>query len=474
MNICLQSIFFKTVFFKAVADQLEKAGHNVFWTATSLKWRQWLLCRGVSPGRILLLRRDDSAHIDPRTAEHARMIEALEARTGLTVKKIFHMDRVVRQWPWTEAEKYYVYVVQKLNAFFNENAVEVVLGEATLSDEILAALVCQANNIDFYNLCTVRVPGDRFAFFKGYRHAEYERIADDDAAEDYFDRAAELRQRLIDGLKPDYWYWHNKVPRINYSFVARIWTKIREALVEAQTDATVKPLSYHLVRERQYLKPFRWLHLKLMPVFDEPRADESYLLYTLHKQPEASIDVLGADFVNQYELIKGIARQLPHDVMLYVKEHSHCLGDRTRAELMAIKRLPGVRLIDPFADTHTLIKKARAVITVSGTVAFEAGLHGKTAGTFAPMFFNRLSRVHHLRSVDDIGRLLEPRPDAGGLSRDDQRVLADILANSCEGVIGDPLNVPLCMSDDNIDRVAAGCLKLLSALQARKRSGVTR
>ena len=214
------------------------------------------------------------------------------------------------------------------------------------------------------------------------------------------------------------------------------------------------------------------MHLKIRPVFDAPRPGESYLLYTLHKQPEASIDVLGADYANQYELIKGISRQLPQDIRLYVKEHSHCLGDRTRSELLSIKRLPGVRLIDPFADTHDLIKNARAVVTVSGTVAYEAGLHGQTAGTFAPMFFNRLSRVHHLRSVEESPMLLAPNLGGSELSPDDLNVLADILANSCEGVIGDPPNVPVCMAEENIERVAAGCLRLLAVLEARKAPGV--
>jgi hypothetical protein len=201
--------------------------------------------------------------------------------------------------------------------------------------------------------------------------------------------------------------------------------------------------------------------------FEQPHVDEPYVLYALHKQPEASIDVMGADRANQFELIKSITRVLPFETRLYVKEHANCLGDRPWSYLRAIKRLPGVRLIEPSVDIHDLIKGASLVLTVTGTVAFEAAFHGRIAGTFSRMYFNKLSGVRHLTSVNDIPELLTTGLRSGGLSPADRRVMAHMLANSFEGVIGDPISAPMCMTGENIRHVASGFLKLLSVLKTR-------
>jgi hypothetical protein len=467
MNVCLQAVFNKTIYFKAIADELTAAGHEVFWTTTSPKWRNWLTKRGVPGDRILLLRRDESRTVDPHAEENQRLVKALEESSGLSFKKIFFMDRVVSRRPWDEGKEYFVYVARRLNDFIVKSNIEVVLGEATWSDEVISALVCQTNGVSFYNVNTLRIPSDRFMFFKGYTMADYEEVAPSCETDNYLEMADRLRERVVAGLKPNYWYWNSVVPKIDLSFVSKIRRKVREAIVETGQDATVKSLGHHLFHERQYLKPFRYAGLRMTGFFEQPHVDEPYVLYALHKQPEASIDVMGADRANQFELIKSITRVLPFETRLYVKEHANCLGDRPWSYLRAIKRLPGVRLIEPSVDIHDLIKGASLVLTVTGTVAFEAAFHGRIAGTFSRMYFNKLSGVRHLTSVNDIPELLTTGLRSGGLSPADRRVMAHMLANSFEGVIGDPISAPMCMTGENIRHVASGFLKLLSVLKTR-------
>ncbi len=93
------------------------------------------------------------------------------------------------------------------------------------------------------------------------------------------------------------------------------------------------------------------------------------------------------------------------------------------------------------------------MVTVSGTVAYEAALLGKTAFTFAPTFFNRLPHcrhitLDHLRNAACISDLLAKSNTDGG------EFTAYLLRNTFNGIISDPISNPACMSDHNIEQLA--------------------
>ena len=49
----------------------------------------------------------------------------------------------------------------------------------------------------------------------------------------------------------------------------------------------------------------------------------------MQKQPEATTDVKGMYYSNQYENIKMIWNVLPEKFNLIIKEHPNCIGDRS-------------------------------------------------------------------------------------------------------------------------------------------------
>ena len=192
-----------------------------------------------------------------------------------------------------------------------------------------------------------------------------------------------------------------------------------------------------------------------------------FVVALLHRQPEASVDVLGAPFDNQVETLRALARLLPFGWELLVKEHSHAVGDRAAGFYHALRCLPGVRLIDPNADSLALMRHARLVASASGTGCLEAALLGVPAVTFgrlawSPILlrsgFDPFGLTHH-----DMAQLLQEaertRADPG---LDDQLegFLAWLIAQSFEGVVGDPANDPRCLDADNVEQVASAMLAL--------------
>lgn len=172
----------------------------------------------------------------------------------------------------------------------------------------------------------------------------------------------------------------------------------------------------------------------------------------MHKQPEASIDVLGTEYSNQIELIKKISIHVPSQYKIYVKEHSNAIGDRPLKYLKNIQKIPNVRLIHPNTDSHELIKNSSLVITISGTIAYEAAIFGVKSATLSPMFFNTLPSCKQIQNPSAIPLLLSS-PNNHSLSRV-KSAIEEILKKAHPGIISDPISLPECISKENIETVS--------------------
>jgi hypothetical protein len=151
-----------------------------------------------------------------------------------------------------------------------------------------------------------------------------------------------------------------------------------------------------LVRRVQFFKmPLsrRFRVSRLDKYYTEADGDEQYLLYPLHVHPEASTSVLAPTYIDEYEVIRNIAFNLPEGVRLYVKDHVSAFGRPAIKFYESIARLPNVKLIRPFAATKELIRGSMAVITLTGTVGYEALLLGKRVFLYGNVFYEVHSNV---------------------------------------------------------------------------------
>lgn len=99
---------------------------------------------------------------------------------------------------------------------------------------------------------------------------------------------------------------------------------------------------------------------------------EKYVYFPLHVEPEASLSVFNTQNTNQLHIIEQISKAIPVGHTLYVKEHIPVLGSRPKGFYDAINAMPDVKLINPFMDNLFITKHADTVITLSGTVGWEA------------------------------------------------------------------------------------------------------
>ncbi len=469
----------RTLIFFAVAQNLSE--HNTFWISPNATWTRWLLEKGVAENQVLDLTRysHEWSRSTPLSAAKMEELDNLEKAGDRTIKNIILIDRKLRHKPYPYALSY-LYVVQHyVRDFLVSRGIEAVFSEQTHAFELITAQVCQELAVALHAPHTVRIPDGRFAFLRGSQQSEVEPIREVTGqdlvfAEAFFDKF------VAEKPKPNYFHKNSTVPKPTLSWISKTFYHAR--LMNTDFFDESRPSLRDLVinRSREVWNARSTALLKPFTVPELP-PKRPFVLLTLHKQPEATIDVLGDYLSNQLELAKTVARSLPTTHDLYVKEHQNALGDRSLLFYQALKSIPGLKLIDPFLDSFTLLPYTSLVMTVSGTVAYEAALLGIPAITFAEMFFGPLLFQNGLNpytlSAAGFRQLLQRRQTF--LETDDAEkreasinFLAWIHAQSFPGEVGGPGTEEELL--ENARKVTEGFRRFLEVLEAKRELNVVK
>jgi hypothetical protein len=177
---------------------------------------------------------------------------------------------------------------------------------------------------------------------------------------------------------------------------------------------------------------------------------------------------MGAFASNQLEVIRNIRRGLPSQYALVVKEHSNLLGGRGPEFFRAVQGLPNTYICSPFVDSHLLIREAALVLSITGTILFEAALFGKPSVSFTEMFFNRLSLSFCCPDPRELSAVIDRALAARHDAEKDVTFMRWLLQNSVEGTVGDAIRDPSFTDQTNV-RVLVRLVS--SALADRGRFG---
>jgi hypothetical protein len=143
--------------------------------------------------------------------------------------------------------------------------------------------------------------------------------------------------------------------------------------------------------------------------------NEKIIYYPLTYEPEKSI-LLGSPFyTNQIAIISNIAKSIPIDFTLYVKEHPGMdeQGWREISYYEQILELPNVKLIHPSVSNEELVKNCLLAMTIRGTVGLESALFEKPAINFN--FNSGYSELPSVQTVTDFEEL--PKAIKSSLTR---------------------------------------------------------
>ena len=135
---------------------------------------------------------------------------------------------------------------------------------------------------------------------------------------------------------------------------------------------------------------------------------EKFFFYPLHIEPELATLLYAKTSTNQIEIIRNVAKALPIEYSLIVKDHPDWIGRRERGFYKAIEGITNVKLVDPRLSSKTLIKNSTGLITVTGTAALENALLNKPSIVFGDTFFNvYFPNIFRVYSFNDLRQYID-------------------------------------------------------------------
>ena len=257
-------------------------------------------------------------------------------------------------------------------------------------------IIAKKRGISCYSFDSARIPGRISIHSNPYRFWErvnciFERKKKTALADEQRKKAEEFLTNFRKGnskvtISPQL---RNK-NLIKSSDLAIFFRALRDWLIDPYNPIPWRP--WNMIRHR-FIRIFRKGLLKCRKCFDAPIPGEKYVLFPLHYQPEASTLVLAPFYTDQLALVEDMAKCLPIDYKLYVKEHPVNLTSRPLSYYKRIRKLWNVRLVNPLANSYQLIQNASAVATISGTMGWEALLFGKPVISFGKVGYNSFPLV---------------------------------------------------------------------------------
>ena len=137
-------------------------------------------------------------------------------------------------------------------------------------------------------------------------------------------------------------------------------------------------------------------------------SDEKFVFFPLQVQPERNVDIDAPFYANQIEVVTSIAKAMPVDYNLFVKEHPSMRFRHWREinDYKEILALPNVKLINPSTKPDEFLENCELVITIAGSGGLEAMLYKKPAIVFVDTIYASLPSVHRLTNLEDLPNVI--------------------------------------------------------------------
>ena len=132
--------------------------------------------------------------------------------------------------------------------------------------------------------------------------------------------------------------------------------------------------------------------------------ESQFIYFPLHFEPERSLLIGSTFYENQIDALVNVAKSIPINYKLFVKEHPKMekIGMRDISTYKKINRLPNVELVDQSIPNEEILKKCSLVISIGGTSGLEAAFFKKPCIVFSDIIFSELSFVYRIKNIEDL------------------------------------------------------------------------
>ena len=373
-NVCFVANYSVTELYSEIAKRLNA---NVFWIVVSDDIER-NLNEHSEENRILRIKYYDKENV-------------INNSLNIVYSDIVYGDRRLKYNP-INGKKYLKRISIEILDFLNKNDIEVVFGEVTWAHEILIHRIQTKMRSKLYLIPhDVRIPRGEFTFFSDEFWSDqfrvdpsirFKQITETDIIKNEDDNHIKATSNFV-AKKSSFYY---KL-RYFYYFFIPLRDPCNPTYVGMRRSEKVR---------KNWMVPFskfEWMCLPKKRVIDGQFKGKKIIGVPLHLQPEASIDNMARYFENQYSNIFDVARSVPEDYILLIKEHSIAEGRRNLGFYIRLAKIENVHFIKNKLTGPEFLQYCDVVFTLTGTMGLEAALLGKPVITFVPNQYTFLSNV---------------------------------------------------------------------------------
>lgn len=165
--------------------------------------------------------------------------------------------------------------------------------------------------------------------------------------------------------------------------------------------------------------------------------NDEYFLFPLNQPYDEQLLFRSPEFKNNINTIKLIAKNLPINTHLVVKEHPVNPGMVSTKDIKNIvSEFQNVHFVNPNINLYKLIEKCEGLITVNSTSGLEAMIHGKNILVLGRGYYRELDGVYKFQDEESLSaQLLDMQNNNGGFKNHKglDRVLATIINQTYPG-----------------------------------------
>jgi len=413
-NICFYALFEWANIFFQISRKLEGEVEPFFITPTS-QVRDRLLSWGVAPEKILDISKthNEIQRLGPPSAQLLEQTAVYE-QYGPTIPSLLLMSRFYKPSLYPEYTHYLCQTAQQMDSFLSSNKIDWVFAEPCNGPDILSFSVAAKLGIKAGDITSVRYPGTNHAVFSDIYDSNLHPLAPAANPPTLEQALSYVREYAAKSERPFYAASQERARSLCSllkSLTSRLRYVCKEAVGSGQINYadTLGQLEIHSRRFyaglRKYDKTF-----KAEKGFSDGRP---YAAYFLQVEPERSTAVFAPFHCNQFEIITALRRSLPSKYHLVIKDHPSSFGIQPFEFYRKLKTLPDVSLVSGREHTASILKGAKFVSTISGTVAMESAFHGVPSIIFCKTFFQDMPGVLYCESLpalpDFVQKALELR-----------------------------------------------------------------
>jgi hypothetical protein len=124
-------------------------------------------------------------------------------------------------------------------------------------------------------------------------------------------------------------------------------------------------------------------------------ADAKVFYFPFHVQLDFSLTIRTPMWLDQLSLIEKLLPHLPKGAILVAKEHPASIGCLDQNRLMKVLQNPQFRLLHPQINSHDILDRSTAVVTINSKVGAEALSRGLPVITFGNAFYTNRGLTPH-------------------------------------------------------------------------------